>query len=40
MTAVQHALRIETTGVPSVSLTVGDIKRPHVTIRGLSKKFG
>ena len=40
MTAVQHALRIETTGVPSVSLKVGDIKRPHVTIRGLSKKFG
>ena len=40
MTAAQHALRIETTGVPSVSLKVGDIKRPHVTIRGLSKKFG
>src|SRR4051794_21086786 len=40
MTAAQHALRIQTTGVPSVSLKVGDIKRPHVTIRGLSKKFG
>jgi NitT/TauT family transport system ATP-binding protein len=41
MTAAQHAFRIETTGVPSAgSLTVGAIKRPHVTIRGLSKKFG
>ena len=40
MTAAQHALRIETTGVPSAALKVGDIKRPHVTIRGLSKKFG
>jgi NitT/TauT family transport system ATP-binding protein len=40
MNAAQHALRIETTGVPSASLKVGDIKRPHVTIRGLSKKFG
>lgn len=40
MTAAQHALRIATTGVPSAALKVGDIKRPHVTIRGLSKKFG
>ena len=41
MNAAQHALRVESTGVPSASsLTVGAIKRPHVTIRGLSKKFG
>lgn len=40
MNAAQHALRVESTGVPSPALTVGAIKRPHVTIRGLSKKFG
>ena len=41
MNAAQHALRVETAGVPSAnSLTVGAIKRPHVTVRGLSKKFG
>jgi NitT/TauT family transport system ATP-binding protein len=41
MNAAQHALRVPSTGVPSASsLTVGAIKRPHVTVRGLSKKFG
>ncbi len=40
MNAAQHALRVESTGVPSASLTVGAVKRPHVTIRGLSKTFG
>jgi NitT/TauT family transport system ATP-binding protein len=40
MNAAQHALRVQSTGVPSPSLTVGAIKRPHVTVRGLSKKFG
>lgn len=41
MNAAQHALRVQSAGVPSAgSLTVGAIKRPHVTIRGLSKKFG
>jgi NitT/TauT family transport system ATP-binding protein len=36
----QHALRVQPSVVPSASLAVGDIKRPHVTIRGLSKTFG
>jgi NitT/TauT family transport system ATP-binding protein len=36
----QHALRDQPSVVPPASLAVGDIKRPHVTIRGLSKTFG
>lgn len=39
MSAVPHALRLQSTGVPSVSPAVGATKRPHVTIRGLSKRF-
>ena len=35
----QHALRTQSTGVPSSPVT-GASKRPHVTIRGLSKTFG
>jgi NitT/TauT family transport system ATP-binding protein len=37
MNAPRHALRLESTGVSS-SVT-GTSKRPHVTIRGLSKRF-
>jgi len=37
MNAPQHARRLDSTGVP---LAVGTAKRPHVTIRGLSKRFG
>jgi NitT/TauT family transport system ATP-binding protein len=38
--SAQHALRIESTGVPSTPPVGGAGKRPHVTIRGLSKTFG
>ncbi len=34
-----HALRIETTGVPPTPPVGGVGKRPHVTVRGLSKRF-
>src|SRR6202140_2368853 len=40
MDAASHALRLETTGVPSAPPPHrGTWKRPHVTIRGLSKRF-
>ena len=39
MSAAPHALRLQSTGVPSMSPAVGATKRPHVTIRGLSKRF-
>src|SRR5579863_1157314 len=39
MSAAPHALRLTSTGVPSMSPAVGATKRPHVTIRGLSKRF-
>ncbi len=40
MDAASHALRLETTGVPSAPPPPqGASKRPHVTIRGLSKRF-
>ena len=39
MSAAPHALRLQSTGVPSASPAVGATKRPHVTIRGLSKRF-
>jgi NitT/TauT family transport system ATP-binding protein len=39
MSAAPHALRMQTAGAPS-PLAVGATKRPHVTIRGLSKRFG
>src|SRR5260370_3771268 len=44
MSATQHALRLPSAGVPSAptaSATAVGIagKRPHVTIRGLSKRF-
>jgi len=38
--SAQHALRSESTGVPSTPPVGGAGKRPHVTIRGLSKHFG
>jgi len=38
MNAPRHALRLQSTGVPSP--LSGGLKRPHVTIRGLSKRFG
>jgi len=34
-----HALRVEPTGVPPAPSDGGAGKRPHVTIRGLSKRF-
>jgi NitT/TauT family transport system ATP-binding protein len=40
MTAAPHALRAQTTGVPSPYQEAAAKKRPHVTIRGLSKRFG
>jgi NitT/TauT family transport system ATP-binding protein len=41
MNAAPHALRAHSTGVPAApSPAVGASKRPHVTIRGLSKTFG
>jgi NitT/TauT family transport system ATP-binding protein len=39
MDAASHALRLEATGVPSVPPAGTASKRPHVTIRGLSKRF-
>src|ERR1700688_3744921 len=39
MSAAPPALRLQSTGVPSMSPAVGATKRPHVTIRGLSKRF-
>jgi NitT/TauT family transport system ATP-binding protein len=39
MSATQHALRADSAGVPSPSSDRGPAKRPHVTIRGLSKRF-
>src|ERR1700681_1947216 len=36
MSAAQRALRLESTGAPPAA---GAAKRPHVTIRGLSKRF-
>jgi NitT/TauT family transport system ATP-binding protein len=39
MTAAPHALRLQATGVPSAVRAVGMTKRPHVTIRGLYKRF-
>src|ERR1700688_1996336 len=39
MSAAPLALRLQPTAVPSTSPAVGATKRPHVTIRGLSKRF-
>ncbi len=39
MSAAPHAVRLQATGVPSASRSVGMTKRPHVTIRGLYKRF-
>src|SRR6202161_1913484 len=39
MSAAPHALRLQSTGVPSTSPASTPPKRPHVTIRGLSKRF-
>ena len=39
MSAAPHALRLQATGVASASRPVGATKRPHVTIRGLYKRF-
>jgi len=39
MSAAPHALRPQTIGAPSASRSVGMTKRPHVTIRGLCKRF-
>jgi NitT/TauT family transport system ATP-binding protein len=39
MSAAPNALRLTSTGVPSMSPAVGATKRPHVTIRGLCKRF-
>src|SRR5216684_600939 len=39
MSATQHALRPETAGVASSQPVGGAGLRPHVTIRGLSKRF-
>ncbi len=36
---IQHAFRDDSTGVPSSPAVGGFGKRPHVTIRGLSKRF-
>src|SRR5580693_715641 len=40
MTAAPHALRSQSTGVLSPYQEAAAKKRPHVTIRGLSKRFG
>jgi len=42
MTAAQHAYRYEpaSAAMPSTPLVDGASRRPHVTIRGLSKRFG
>jgi NitT/TauT family transport system ATP-binding protein len=39
MSAAPHALRPQAIGAPSASRSVGMTKRPHVTIRGLCKRF-
>jgi NitT/TauT family transport system ATP-binding protein len=39
MSAAPHALRLQATGAPAASRSVGMTKRPHVTIRGLFKRF-
>ena len=39
MTVAQHALRPDPSGVLSAAPGVGFTKRPHVTIRGLIKRF-
>jgi NitT/TauT family transport system ATP-binding protein len=39
MSAAPHALRLQATGALSASRSVGMTKRPHVTIRGLYKRF-
>jgi len=39
MTAAQHALRAQSTGVLSPSPDDAPARRPHVTVRGLSKRF-
>ena len=39
MSAAPHALRLQATVAPSASRSVGMTKRPHVTIRGLYKRF-
>ena len=39
MNAAPHALRPQAIGAPSASRSVGMTKRPHVTIRGLCKRF-
>src|ERR1700685_4400017 len=39
MSAAPQALRLQATGAPSASRSVGMTKRPHVTIRGLYKRF-
>jgi NitT/TauT family transport system ATP-binding protein len=39
MTAAPQALRLQSTGLPSAPPRAGAAKRPHVTIRGLCKRF-
>src|ERR1700692_1148064 len=39
MSAAPHAVRLHATAAPSASRSVGMTKRPHVTIRGLYKRF-
>ena len=39
MSAAPHAVRLQATGAPLASRPVGMTKRPHVTIRGLCKRF-
>jgi NitT/TauT family transport system ATP-binding protein len=39
MSAAPQALRLQATGAPSAARAVGMTKRPHVTIRGLYKRF-
>jgi NitT/TauT family transport system ATP-binding protein len=39
MSAAPHAVRLQATGAPSASRSVGMTKRPHVTIRGLYKRY-
>jgi NitT/TauT family transport system ATP-binding protein len=39
MSPAPQALRLQATGAPSAARAVGMTKRPHVTIRGLYKRF-
>jgi NitT/TauT family transport system ATP-binding protein len=39
MSAAPHALRHPSAGVPASSPLAAAVKRPHVTVRGLSKRF-